>query len=215
MICHLWFLANYLCLQMILSSITVSALLKTVLCYRMTLISIMFDWSKHWSLSFNVSKCKVLHIGSTPHTGNYALNGIQLELLDNFHNLGIQIDSKLKFHILTDTVVKKAYHVLGFIYKSFECKDSDAMVKLYKTLVPPIIKYKYNNNPLWGPFYVIDNQNIERIQQKATRIIPSISHLSYHDRFRHLNLPSLRHRQQRGDLIYLHQILKGAYDIDN
>ena len=98
-------------------------------------INIMLDSSKHWLLSFNVSKCKVLHIGSTPYTGNYTLDGIQLELLDNFRDLGIRIDSKLKFHIHTDTLVKKAFRVLGLIRKSFECKDYDVMVKLYKTLV--------------------------------------------------------------------------------
>ena len=38
-------------------------------------------------------------------------------------------------------VVRKAYRVLGLICKSFECKDSDVMVKLYKTLVRPIIEY--------------------------------------------------------------------------
>ena len=58
-------------------------------------INIMLDLSKHWLLSFNVLKCKVLHIGSTPYTGNYALDGIQLKLLDSFRDLGIQIDSKL------------------------------------------------------------------------------------------------------------------------
>ena len=72
--------------------------------------------------------------------------------------------------------------------------DYDVMVKLYKTLVRPIIEY---NNVLWGPFYVSDNQKIERIQRKATRTIPSISHLSYHNRLRHLNLPSLQHRRRR------------------
>ena len=58
----------------------------------------------------------MLHIGSTPYTGNYASDGIQLELLDNFCDLGTQIDSKLKFHIHTDTVVKKAYCVLGYYW---------------------------------------------------------------------------------------------------
>ena len=86
------------------------------------------------------------------------------------------------------------------------------MVELYKTLVRPIIEY---NNVQWGPFYVSDNQIIERIQWKATRIIPSISHLLNHNRLRHLNLPSLQHHWRRGDLIYLYQILKGAHDIDN
>ena len=48
---------------------------------------------------------------------------------------------KLKFHIYTSTVVKKLYCVLGLIRKLFECKDSDVMVKLYTTLVCPIIEY--------------------------------------------------------------------------
>ena len=210
MICHLWFLANYLCLQMILSSNAVATQLKTVSCYRMTLISCSTGQDIGcYPLMFQNVRCYTL--ATLPILAiSYALDGIQLELLDNYRDLGIQIDSKLKFHIHTDTVVKKAYRVLGLIRKSFECKDYDVMVKLYKSLVHPIIEY---NNV--GPFYVSDNQKIERIQRKATRIIPSISHLSYHDRLRHLNLPSLQHRRRRGDLICLYQILKGAYDIDN
>ena len=85
------------------------------------------------------------------------------------------------------------------------------MIKLYKTLVRPIVEY---NNIIWGPSHILDNQKVERIQRRATRIIPSLNHLSYHDRLKHLNLPSLQHRRRRGDLIYLYQILKGVYDID-
>ena len=79
------------------------------------------------------------------------------------------------------------------------------MVKLYKTLVHPIIKY---NNVLWGSLYVIYDQKIERIQCKSIRIISSISHLSYHNsqRLKHLNLPSLQYCQKRGDLIHSYQI---------
>ena len=58
---------------------------------------------------------------------------------------------------------------------------------LYKTFVRPIVEY---NNVIWGPFYTLENQKLERIQRKATRMIPSISHLSYYDTLRHLNLPS-------------------------
>ena len=78
-------------------------------------INILLDWSKRWLLSFNILKCKVLHTGNVPYTGNYTIAGIQLELLDNIRDLGIQIDSKLKFHIHTDMVVKKAYRILGLI----------------------------------------------------------------------------------------------------
>jgi len=107
-------------------------------------------------LSFIISKCKVLYVGNTPYTGNYTIAGTQLELLDTIRDHGIQIDSKLKFHTHTDKVVKKA-HMLGLICKAFECKDSDIMAKLYKTLVRPIIEY---NNVIWVPFYILDNQKL-------------------------------------------------------
>jgi len=61
------------------------------------------------------------------------------------------------------------------------------IVKLYTTLVRPIVEY---NNILWELFYILDEQKIEtrieRLQRKATRIISSIKHLPYHDRLRQL-----------------------------
>ena len=55
--------------------------------------------------------------------GNYSLDGTQLELLESIRDLGIQVDSKLKFHVHTDIIAKKGYCVMGLISKSFECKD--------------------------------------------------------------------------------------------
>ena len=65
-----------------------------------------------------------------------------------------------------------------------------------------------------GTSYTVDNQKIERIQRRASRMIPSRSHLPYHNRLKYLNLPSLQYRRRRSNLIYLYQILNGAYDID-
>ena len=53
---------------------------------------------------------------------------------------------------------QKTYRVLGLISKSFECKDPNVIVRLYTTLMPPIIKY---NNVLWGPAYILNNQKLE------------------------------------------------------
>ena len=141
-------------------------------------IDVLLEWSNHWLLSFNVMKCKVLHIGNSPYIGNYCLGGTQLEIVEDIRDLGIQVDSKLKFHTHTDIITKKAYCVLGLISKSFECKDSDVIIKLYTTLVCPIMEY---NNIPWGLTYILDNQKLEKIQRRVTRMIPSITHLSYHD----------------------------------
>jgi len=43
----------------------------------------ILEWSKYWFLSFNVAKCKVVHIGSASYVGNYYLNETQLELIEN------------------------------------------------------------------------------------------------------------------------------------
>ena len=59
-----------------------------------------------------------------------------------------------------------SYCVLDFICKSCKCKDSGVMVKLCTALLCPIVEC---NNVLWGPSYILDNQNIKRIQCKATR----------------------------------------------
>ena len=98
----------------------------------------------------------------TLYIGNYCLGGTQLEIVEDIRDLGIQVDSKLKFHTHTNIVTKKAYHVLGLISKSFECKfkDPDVIIKLYTTLVRPIVEY---NNILWGPTYTLDNQKLEKI----------------------------------------------------
>jgi len=60
---------------------------------------------------------EVLHIGNAPYTGSYSIAGMKFENLVPFSYRHI---------------VRKAYHILGLICKSFECKDSDIMVKLYK-----------------------------------------------------------------------------------
>ena len=65
-------------------------------------------------------------------------------------DLGIYMDSKLKFHNHT---VNKTNRILGLIFKVFECKDSDIMFKLYKSLVHPLLEY---NNVILGPRYVMD-----------------------------------------------------------
>jgi len=39
------------------------------------------------------------------------INETQLESLENIRDLGIQVDSKLKFHAHTNTFTKKAYHI--------------------------------------------------------------------------------------------------------
>ena len=71
--------------------------------------------------------------------------------------------------------------------KIFQYRESDIIIKLYKSLVRPILEY---GNSVWGPHYITDQKLIEGIQRRATKLIPSISHHSYQERLQTLNLPT-------------------------
>ena len=47
----------------------------------------------------------------------------------------------------------------------------------------------------------------ESIQRTVTKLIPGIRHLPYDERLKELNLPSLKFRRTRGDLIQMYQIV--------
>ena len=77
------------------------------------------------------------------------------------------------------------------------------IIKLYKSLVRPIVEY---GNPVWGPYYIIDQRSIEGVQRRATMLVPSIRHHTYPERLQIFNLPSLFYRRYRGDMILMYQV---------
>ena len=70
-----------------------------------------------------------------------------------------------------------------------------AFILLYKALVRPHIKY---GNTIWYPFLRKDIESVERIQKRATKLIPELTDLTYTERLKRLKLPSLAHRRKRG-----------------
>ena len=52
-------------------------------------------------------------------------------------------------------------------------------LRLYTTLVHPILEYA---NIVWGPTFVIDQRSLEKVQQRATKMLPELHNLSYTER---------------------------------
>ena len=99
----------------------------------------------------------------------------------------------------------KANHLLGLIMRSFDHMDSD---KLFVTLVCPILEFCIS---VWGPLFVLDQ---EKVQRRATRLLPSIEDKPYGERLLILQLPSLAHRRHRGDMILLYKILNNYFSLE-
>ena len=171
----------------------------------------LHSWSETWQLPFNVSKCKCLHIGRNNPDNSYNMNGHVLEDINSQKDLGVIIDRELKFHLQTDAAVKKANQVLGMINRTIQTKTEKTIPLLYMSLVRPHLEYA---NVVWGPKYKMDQQKIERVQRRATKLIQNIRNFSYQDRLRYLNIPSLHYRRLRGDMIQTFKIITGVSNVD-
>ena len=168
-------------------------------------------WADMWQLTFNAAKCKALHIGRHAPRQDYYLNGTLMQMVTDEKDLGVIVDSELKFRKQAAAAVNKASRVVAVIRRSFSLLDIATLPLLFKTLVRPHLEY---GNIVWGPFNRSDQLLVERVQRRATKLVQEIRHLPYQDRLRFLKLPSLHYRRRRGDMIAVYQVLHGKLDLN-
>ena len=83
------------------------------------------------------------------------------------------------------SAVKKANMALGMIKRQVS-RYKSTIVRLYKSLVRPTLEYCLQ---VWNSSLIKDIELLEQVQHRATKLIPEIDHLSYHDRLKYLNIP--------------------------
>ena len=168
-------------------------------------------WTERWQLPLNLSKCSAMHLGSNNPRHRYSLGKSQIKETLSERDLGIQVDNMLKFHDHAATVVKKCKYLMSVIKRSFKCLDKKMMTKLYKSLIRPVLEY---GNSVWGPCFKGDEEKIEKIQRRLTKMIRGLTHVPYEERLKQLGLPSLRYRRLRGDMITIFKLVTGKLNVD-
>ena len=78
-------------------------------------------------------------------------------------------------------------------------------------MVRPHLEY---GSCVWSPHRKKDMDSIERVQRRATKIIPELKNLSYIDRLKALDLPTLKFRTERADIIETYRILTEQHIVD-
>jgi len=60
-----------------------------------------------------------------------------------------------------------------------------------------------------------DLETLEKVQRRATKNLPKLSHLKYSDRLKNVSylVPTLHYRRIRGDKVETYKILTGKYDM--
>ena len=170
------------------------------------------EWSEKWQMPFNLEKCKVMHIGQRNEKTKYELLGKELDICNEEKDLGVIITNDLKPSKQCIEVEKKAQKILGYIKRQFNTRKEETILTLYNALVRPHLEYAVQ---FWSPSHRKDIDRLERVQARATKLIPSIRHMSYERRLAKLNLYSLEKRRIRGQLIETFKILKGIENVDH
>ena len=95
--------------------------------------------------------------------------------------------------------------MLGIIKRNFSFINRDIFIKLYRSLVRPHLEY---GQCIWSPYLIHCKKEIEKVQRRATKIVPGMNNLSYEERLTKLKLSSLNYRRMRGDLIQVFKLSK-------
>ena len=170
-------------------------------------IDAMEKWSHDWLLKFHPGKCHVLTLGkfcNIKHAHRYVLDSVELDHVFLEKDLGVTIDSELLFEEHIAEKVMKANQMVGLIRRSFSYLSPKTFKQLYSAFVRPHLEYA---QVVWNPKLRKHVNMIERVQKRATKLIDGYKNLSYGDRLRKLQIPTLEFRRAFGDMVEVYKHL--------
>lgn len=169
------------------------------------------EWSEKWQMPFNTDKCHVLHVGSRNPMEDYQLLGTQIASVTQELDLGVLITNEFKFSAQCIAAEKKAQRVLGYIKRVFRYRNKTTVLHLYNALVRPLLEYAVQ---FWSPSLQQDIARLEKVQARATKLVPAIRLKGYQRRLNDLRMFTLEQRRLRGQLIETFKILRGFNKVD-
>ena len=131
-----------------------------------------------------------------------------LEVVSEFKDLGLLVDSNLSWNVHEHSIVSKANKMLGLISRT--CRGF-ADVKTLKTLhCSFFLSQLEHGSVVWSPYTQQNIDIIEHAQRRATRLILG-SDIDYAFRVKKLNLQTLEQRRFMADVIFLYKALNGYW----
>jgi hypothetical protein len=173
----------------------------------------MSIWADRWLQKFHPDKLKLIPISRKRDTTErvYFVGNDRVECSEKEKDLGVWIDDKLKFQDHISTKVKVANKMMGAVRRTFRFLDERMFCLLYKAMVRPHVE---TSATVWSPYLQYQVDQLEGVQKRATKMLPVIKDMDYVSRNKRLNLPSLRYRRMRGDMLETYKMMNGHYEED-
>ena len=92
-------------------------------------------------MNLNLSKCFVLHIGANNPDHTYNINRTELSNALEAVDVGVTVDSKLRFDKHVSTITSKAHQRAALIFRCFKSRDPALLFRAFCVYVCPIVEY--------------------------------------------------------------------------
>uniref|UniRef100_A0A8C5LN87 Reverse transcriptase domain-containing protein n=1 Tax=Leptobrachium leishanense TaxID=445787 RepID=A0A8C5LN87_9ANUR len=98
-------------------------------------------WSELWQLSFNVDKCKIMHLGCKNPRAEYRIFDTVLTSTFEEKDLGVIISEDLKVSCQCNRAAGNASRMLGCVGRGISSRKREVLMPLYRALVRPHLEY--------------------------------------------------------------------------
>ena len=157
-------------------------------------IDILSSTATSWGLHMNVKKCAVLcffRFSFLLCPPLYTLNGQPIPCVSSSTDLGVLVDTDLKFNGHVQKIAHKAGGLAHSFLRSTVCRSQQFMLFLLTKHIRPLVEYC---SCVWHTGFVQDLRLLERIQRRCTKQIDGMALLPYGEHLKLLNLYSIQGR---------------------
>ena len=162
----------------------------------------LVTWCQTWRLRLNPQKCLLVQYNPRSimrqYQPEYKINGASLIKKAQARDLGIIISEDIKFHNQVNSVCSRATKEIHRIRRCFITRTPSFLCNMFKTYVRPHMEYAVE---VWNPSYIGDKKQIERVQNRMTRLLRHGSMMTPEERNEALGLTTHEECRLRGDMI--------------
>ena len=148
-------------------------------------------------------KCKCIYIGHRNMDEEYKMGDAVLGRTIQEKDLGVTFSADMK----VSEQCGIGNQILGLVRRTITYKEKQLIVSLYKAIIRPHLEYCIH---AWRPYCKKGIDKLERIQRRATKIIPELRGLSYERRLLQCSLTTQETRRLRE----VFKIVNGFEDVD-